>query len=384
MYLKNKCHAELVSASVRFRNKFGMTGGFILITLLMSLTFTSCSGNKTEKKEDVVEISDSLIKGMTVGIARNTQVRNELKLTGKVVADQSKQIEVYPLVGGVVKSVSVELGDYVEKDQILAVIRSADVADFEKQFIDAKSDYESAKKNKQVAEDMYASKLMSERDYLQAKQDFNKAEANLTKTQELQKIYSISNSSDYVVKAPIAGFIIEKNINKDMEIRADNSQAMFTVSQLNDVWVLANVYETDIDKVKEKDTVFVTTIAYPDKVYKATIDKVYNVLDPQTRVMKIRVKLNNPDYLLKPEMYANVVVNYAEPESMITISSSALVFDNSNNYVLVYGGGKNFTVKKVDLYKTIGAKAYIRSGLKEGDKIVTANQLLIYNALTNN
>ncbi len=365
------------------KNKIKLFGGILLFALCLFI-LPSCSGNKTEKKEDVVEISDSLIKSMTVGIAHTTQVRNELKLTGKIIADQNKQIQVYPFVGGVVKSVSVELGDYVEKDQVLAVIRSADVADFEKQFVEAKSDYESAKKSKQVAEDMYASKLMSERDYLQAKQDFNKAEANLTKTQELQKIYSVSNSSDYVVKAPIAGFIIEKNINKDMQIRADNSQAMFTVSQLTDVWVLANVYETDIDKVKEKDTVFVTTIAYPDKIYKATIDKVYNVLDPQTRVMKIRVKLDNPDYLLKPEMYANVVVNYAEHESMITIASSAVVFDNSNNYVLVYGGGKNFTVKKIDLYKTIGAKAYIRSGLLEGDRIVTFNQLLIYNALTNN
>jgi cobalt-zinc-cadmium efflux system membrane fusion protein len=365
------------------KNKIKLFGGILLFALCLFI-LSSCSGNKTEKKEDVVEISDSLIKSMTVGIAHTTQVRNELKLTGKIIADQNKQIQVYPFVGGVVKSVSVELGDYVEKDQVLAVIRSADVADFEKQFVEAKSDYESAKKSKQVAEDMYASKLMSERDYLQAKQDFNKAEANLTKTQELQKIYSVSNSSDYVVKAPIAGFIIEKNINKDMQIRADNSQAMFTVSQLTDVWVLANVYETDIDKVKEKDTVFVTTIAYPDKIYKATIDKVYNVLDPQTRVMKIRVKLDNPDYLLKPEMYANVVVNYAEHESMITIASSAVVFDNSNNYVLVYGGGKNFAVKKIDLYKTIGAKAYIRSGLSEGDRIVTFNQLLIYNALTNN
>ncbi len=365
------------------KNKIKLFGGILLFALCLFI-LPSCSGNKTEKKEDVVEISDSLIKSMTVGIAHTTQVRNELKLTGKIIADQNKQIQVYPFVGGVVKSVSVELGGYVEKDQVLAVIRSADVADFEKQFVEAKSDYESAKKSKQVAEDMYASKLMSERDYLQAKQDFNKAEANLTKTQELQKIYSVSNSSDYVVKAPIAGFIIEKNINKDMQIRADNSQAMFTVSQLTDVWVLANVYETDIDKVKEKDTVFVTTIAYPDKIYKATIDKVYNVLDPQTRVMKIRVKLDNPDYLLKPEMYANVVVNYAEHESMITIASSAVVFDNSNNYVLVYGGGKNFTVKKIDLYKTIGAKAYIRSGLLEGDRIVTFNQLLIYNALTNN
>jgi len=365
------------------KNNMKLICGILLFAMCL-FVLPSCSGDKTEKKENTIEISDSLIKSMTVGIARTTQVRNELKLTGKVIADQNKQIQVYPFVSGIVKSVNVELGDYVEKDQVIALIRSGDVADYQKQFIDAKSNFDLAKKNMQVAEDMYASKLMSERDYISAKQDLNKAQGDYTKSQELQKIYSIDNGSEYVVKAPINGFIIEKNINKDMQIRADNSQAMFTVSQLTDVWVLANVYETDIDKVKEKDTVFVTTIAYPDKIYKATIDKVYNVLDPQTRVMKVRVKLENPDYLLKPEMYANVVVNYAEKQSMITISSSALVFDNSNNYVLVYGGGKNFTVKKVDLYKTIGAKAYIRSGLAEGDRIVTFNQLLIYNALTNN
>ena len=69
---------------------------------------------------------------------------------------------------------------------------------------------------------------------------------------------------------------------------------------------------------------------------------------------------------------------------MITVASSALIFDNSNNFVLEYKGGKEFKVKKVDLYKTIGNKAYIHTGLQEGARIVTKNQLLIYNALTNN
>jgi cobalt-zinc-cadmium efflux system membrane fusion protein len=365
MYLKNK----LV---------FGL---YVLWIVLFS--FSSCTGKK-ETPEVADIISDTLIKNMTVGVARITQVRSELKLTGKVVADQNKQLEVFALVGGTAKDVNVELGDFVQKDQILAVIRSGDAADYGKQFIEAKSDFEVAKKNKEVAEDMYASKLMSASDYLQAKQEFTKAEATLAKAQELQKIYNINSTNDYVVRAPISGFVIEKNVNKDMQLRPDNGNSIFTISQLTDVWVLANVYETDINKVKEKDTVSVTTIAYPDTVYKATIDKVYNVLDPQTRVMKIRVRLNNPNYLLKPDMYGNVVVNYAEPKKMITISSSALVFDNSNNYVLIYKGDKNFTVQKVDVYKTIGAKAYIKSGLKEYDKIVTSNQLLIYNALTNN
>lgn len=355
------------------------------LACLIIAGFTACSG-KTQKKEEtsVIDISDTLIKNMTVSTAKITQVHNEIRLTGKVVTDQSKQLEVYPLVGGIIRAVNVEMGDYVEKDQVLAVIKSGEVADYEKQFIDAKSNYELAKKNMQVAEDMYASKLMSERDFISAKQDLNKAQADLNKANELQKIYTVNTAGDYLIKAPISGFIIDKKVNKDMQIRTDNSESIFTISQLSDVWVLANVYESDIDKVKEKDTVFVNTIAYSEKTYTATIDKVYNVLDPETRVMKARIKLGNPDYLLKPEMYANVVVNYEEDKRLVTIPSSALVFDNSNNYVLIYGGGKNFVVEKVDLYKVIGNRAYIKSGLKEGDQIVTGNQLLIYNALTNN
>ena len=370
MYLKNKTKLDLV----------------FIACLIMLFSFSSCK-DKTEKKEVAVDIiSDSVVKNMTIGIAKTTQVRSEIKLTGKITADQSKQVDVYALVGGTVKEVHAELGDYVQKDQVLAIIHSGDAADYGRQYVEASSTYEEAKKAKEIAEDMYASKLISSGDYLQAKQEFNKADAGLTKAKEMQKIYSTSSSnpSDYIVKAPIAGFITDKKINKDMQIRPDNGDNIFTVSQLIDVWMMANVYETDINKVKEKDTVSVTTIAYPDTVYKATIDKVYNILDPQSRVMKIRVRLNNPNYLLKPDMYGNVVVNYAERKKMLTISSSALVFDNSSNYVLIYKGDKNFIVQKVNIYKTIGPKTYIKEGLKENDKIVTSNQLLIYNALTNN
>lgn len=93
-----------------------------------------------------------------------------------------------------------------------------------------------------------------------------------------------------------------------MAIRADNSNDLFTVSNLNDVWVLANVYESNISKVHLGDNVEVTTLSYPGRVFHGKIDKILNVLDPTNKVMKIRVVLPNPDYALKPEMFTSVNV----------------------------------------------------------------------------
>ena len=112
MYLKNKII-------------FGLSVLWIAL-----FSFSACTSEKKEAKKNVNEISDSLIKNMSVGIAKTTQVRSEIKLTGKIVADQNKQIEVFALVSGTAKEVNVELGDFVQKDQILAVIRSGDVADY--------------------------------------------------------------------------------------------------------------------------------------------------------------------------------------------------------------------------------------------------------------
>ncbi len=84
------------------------------------------------------------------------------------------------------------------------------------------------------------------------------------------------------------------------------------ISGLDEVWITANVYETDIAKIKEGYDADVTTLSYGDKVFKGKVDKVFNTLDPDTKVMKARIVLPNPGYLLKPEMYAGVTVYYQE------------------------------------------------------------------------
>ena len=128
---------------------------------------------------------------------------------------------------------------------------------------------------------------------------------------EVFSIYHLLGNSFYQVKSPVAGFIVNKNISKDMQIRSDQSEELFTVSGLENVWVMADVYEGDISKVKEGATVRITTLAYKDMEFTGTIDKVYHMLDRESKTMSVRVKLRNEKYMLKPGMFTNVYVQSA-------------------------------------------------------------------------
>jgi cobalt-zinc-cadmium efflux system membrane fusion protein len=185
------------------------------------------------------------------------------------------------------------------------------------------------------------------------------------------------------VKAPISGFIVEKLLTNNMVIRTDNTSNLFTISDLKNVWVIANVYESNIPFVKPGDSVEVNTISYPDQTFHGRVARIMNVLDPTNKVMKIRIVLSNPGYLLKPEMFANVTVlsRQGGGNKMIAVPSKALIFDNSQNYVLVYKSNSEIAIRPVIVSSTAGEKTYIQGGLQEGEKVIGNNALLIYQQL---
>ena len=166
-----------------------------------------------------------------------------------------------------------------------------------------------------------------------------------------------------------------------MMIRSDNSTALFTISDLKNVWVMANVYESNISNVKMGDSVNITTLSYPGKIFRGRIDKVMNVLDPSNKVMKLRIVLANPGYLLKPEMFASVVVNTTENKNMVSIRSRALIFDHSQYYVLVYKSPSDISIRPVQVQNTVGDRTYITEGLTEGERLIGTEALLIYQEL---
>lgn len=357
----------------------------ILGIAFLCFAIQACETKKpsAEKKEKVC-ISDTLNKMIRIDTVQRSNIDDELSLSGEIGFDENKVVKVFPFSSGQVMTVNVSLGDRVREGQALATIRSADIVGSYSDLTASEHDVSIAKRQMENEESLYKNGIASEKEFNEAKLLYEKA---LSASQKLKQQIAINGkgntdaSGTYVLRAPRSGYVVEKKINTGNFIRQDNADNLFTISDLKNVWVWANVYEIDISKVKPGYTATVNTMAYPDRTFTGEVDKISDMLDPQTKVMKIRINLPNPDGILKPEMFANVKVKNKEGRKAVSIPASGLVFSNSKNYVVVYKGTCDLHVQEVSVLKTVNGIAYISSGIQEGDLIISQNQILLYNAL---
>lgn len=357
---------------------------FYICILGFSL-ITSCKSEQKKQAEDkTVCISDTMQSRIALDTAVLSNINNELQLSGEVGFDENKVVKVYPFSSGQVTEVKVSLGDKVSAGQVLAVIRSADIAGNYSDLKSSNADVAIAKRQMDNAKLLLDKGISSEKEYEEAKENYQKALAANQKITDALHINGGGNTTAtgvFTIKAPISGYIVEKKANAGSYIRQDNSDNLFTISDLKDVWVWANVFESDITKIKEGYTAVVKTLAYPDKVFKGKIDKISEVLSPDNKVMRVRINLPNDGLLLKPEMFTNVIVENTEQSKAISIPSDAMVFDDGKNYVVIYKGKCDLHLAEVTVQKIENNLAYISSGLNAGDIIISKNQVLFYNAI---
>jgi len=356
-----------------------------LNTILIAITLVSgmsCTHEHAETPKEGAGIPDSVIRNVQTAPVVSSSEEDVIKLNGKIQADDAKQAKVFALVSGRIKSVNVEMGDYVHRGQVLAVMSSTEIAGFSSDLITSESNVQLAKKGLETAKDLYDSKLATEQDYLNARITYNNAVAARNKASQIASITGGGKAASYTITSPINGYIIEKNVTSNTEVRPDNNINLFAIADLSDVWVIANVYEADINNISIGDMVKVNTLSDPDKTYSGKIDKVYNVLDPATRTMKVRITMSNPNNELKPEMFATIQVKGKPSTPQLMIPANAIVMDNSRNYVIIRKNGK-LLVKNINLINRVEGKAFI-TGLSEGDEVVTASQVFFYQALQSN
>jgi len=343
------------------------------------ILFASCRQHELITAKEEKAVPDSIINKTETAPAEMDDIAESVKLNGKIIPNESKQAKLYALVSGKIKSLSVELGDYVKKGQTLAVLQSTEVAGVANDLSLAQSNVDITRKNLESTEDLYKSNLATEKELTAAKLEFNKASSELNRANQVSSITGGSNAT-YLLKAPVSGNIIEKNITNNSEVRQDNNASLFTVADLSTVWVIASVYESDINKIHIGDNVIVNTLSAPEKNYNGRIDKIYDVLDPASRTMKVRISMNNPHNELKPEMFATINVKGKTEGRMLSIPSRAVVLDDSRQYVVVKKDKQQLLIRPITVVKRIGDKSFV-TGVTEGEQVVTNSQVFLYEAL---
>lgn len=307
----------------------------------------------------------------------------KLNATGTVSPDTSRTVPVVSLATGRVVEIHARLGDAVRKGQLLLRVQSADLSA-------AFSDYRKAVADEQLARNQLdRAKLLYDRgaislNDLQVGQDAeDKANVDVENATEHVRVLggSIDHPSSIVdILAPVSGVITDQQVTNAAGVAGLGSPNPFTISDLSRVWVLCDVYENDLGKVRVGETAEIRLNAYPDKAFAGRISNIGAVLDPTIRTAKVRIEVANPD-LMRVGMFVSATFRGEKKETHASVPASAILHLHDRDWVYVRAGDTKFRRIEVTSGDTLpGNMQEILTGIKAGQQVVT-NALVMQNAV---
>lgn len=350
---------------------------FILITLLL----LGCSQGGEKKEQPDVQIKDAFLERVETISVESSNQDQELTLAGKVECDPERSVNYTPLANGVIDRTYFSLGDKVQKGQNMFDMRSTELSALQSEKISLETDLKIAERELTTAQSMYDDGMFSERELFEAQGKLKQAQTALNKVRVDMTVYGSQKSDGtFSVKAPISGYVISKNVSSGTTI-SEGSESLFTIADLNTVWILVNVYAGNLQFVREGMEVEITSLSYPGEVFVGKISSIPQVFDSEEKVLKARIVMQNTDLKFKPEMSVVVKLKNTGQIKCVAVPSDALIFDDNRYFVVVEESKGKFTYRAVILQGHNSKTSYIASGLNEGEKIVVKNQLLIYSGL---
>lgn len=356
-----------------------------IIPALFILLLIGCQNKEETKtvqneKYCLNEKSKSITK---IEIVRKEIVTKRIHLTGSIESNPDKVINFVSLVDGIISNTYFSLGDNVTKGQILAEMQSTELSALQAKLRSLKAQIDVAKLDLSAKEQMFKDGISSNKDLVEAQNNLRVLEADKQNVESNLNLFSASSTKDvFQIKAPTSGIITAKNINSGSTV-TNEGDPLFSISNLDNVWAMANIYSTDIAHISKGMEVEIKTLSYPDKIFKGKIDVISQVLDENAKVLKARIVLDNEGFKLKPGMIADIIALKKIDKQKVAVPTSCLVFFNGKNYVLVYKDDCNIEAREVSLLTKGDGTTYIENGLDENEKIITKNQLLIFEALNN-
>ncbi|MCU7694676.1 efflux RND transporter periplasmic adaptor subunit [Haoranjiania flava] len=349
------------------------------------LLLTGCGNGEGFKAQKEKFCLNDKNKSITeIKTVEKQAVTERIHLTGSIEPNADKVVHFVSLVDGIISNTYFSLGTAVVKGQVLAEMQSTELSSLKAELRSLKAQIEIAKVDLNAKEQMFKDGISSNRDLIEARNNLHVLESEKQKIESNLNLYSASSTKNvFQLKAPASGIITAKNINSGSTVTNDG-EPLFSISNLNNVWAMANIYSTDIAHISKGMEVEIKTLSYPDEIFKGKIDVISQVLDENAKVLKARIILNNESFKLKPGMIADIIALKKTDKQKLAVPTSSLVFFNGKNYILVYKNDCDIEAREVTLLAKNNGITYIESGLHENEKIITQNQLLIFEEIITN
>jgi cobalt-zinc-cadmium efflux system membrane fusion protein len=334
--------------------------------------------------QDAVERAGIVVNPVTRGVSTT-----ELRLPASVQPNGYRQVAVTPLVSGRITSVIAQLGDRVRRGQTMAQIYSPELAEAETRFVAAGAMLEAHERELQRTEKLVeigaASRQELERIHAEHAAQTAAVQSARSQLELLGVPRSILDASaaDYAVSAtrgvpaPIDGVVTERVANTGLNV--DPATKLFTVVDLSNVWVVADMYQTEFSRVRVGSEVTVTASAYPDLEVRARVSYVDPQVNAETRTGKVRVEVPNVRGDLRLGMYVDVVIAGGGGEPVPIISRDAVqnVGDRTVVYLAMPNEPRKFIEREVRLGTSSGTQVEVLSGVQVADRVVTKGSFFV-------
>lgn len=308
----------------------------------------------------------------------------QLKATGTISPDISRNVPVISVATGRVVEVAARLGDNVKKGQLLLRVQSSDVAT-------AFSDYQKAVADEQLtrtqldrAKLLYDKGAISLNDFQVAQDTDAKAKVDVKTAAEKLRVLGNTNldqpSGIVEIRAPVSGVITDQQVTNASGVAGLGSPNPFTISDLTYVWILCDIYENDLANVQLGQTAEIRLNAYPDRPFTGVISNIGSVLDPNLRTVKVRIEVRNPG-LMRPGMFVTATFHGQKKEKRVAVPSTAILHLHDRDWVYIPTKDKKFRRIEVTGGEMLpGSMQEVLSGLVAGDEVVS-NALEFQNAV---
>jgi cobalt-zinc-cadmium efflux system membrane fusion protein len=361
----------------------------LFIVLAAALTLAACSHHADDQApppavtddHGVLRVPDGspLRKALVIAPVEMREAPHARVFPAIVESDPARTANVVAPLTGRVTELKVGLGDHVERNQLLAVIESGDMAQAYADVAKATDALALAKKGMDRARGVQQAGGNAVKDLEAAQSNANQAQAELDRAQARVQSLSASGqgqtSRGIRITAPVSGYVTALAAAPGTYVN-DTTTPLMTVADIDSVWITANVPEVDVGGIAKGQGVDATLSAYPDQVFHGQVSFVSQVLQADTRRDMVRAAFANADGRLKPNMFAKASIAVPLP-AQVFVPDSALLMNNDNTTVFVEVSPWAFERRTVELSYDETAGARVVKGLKSGDRVVVKGGVLL-------